>query len=238
MSHRVQPQKIALSWSGGKDAAYALYRLLNDERYDVVVLLTTFHHSANRSSMHGHVPEIIRAQMEQIGLPIYEIWIQETGANGYASAMENALQELKKQYQIEGVAFGDLFLEEVRNYRIKNMESTGLDCIFPIWKTPTEKVAHEIFTNGFQTKICCVTKPQVNEKWLGEDYTSAFVSSNEKIDPCGENGEFHTFVYNAPYFKTPLKIRNGDKKFVPVPEKFREEHHIDGHWYIDILLDS
>lgn len=230
------PQKIALSWSGGKDAAYCLWQLLQDPEYSVEVLVTTFHKTTDRSSMHGHTASLIQSQARAIGIPLHEIWIEEDGGSAYENAMKHALLAIEAQYQVTAIAFGDLFLEDVREYRESQMKKSHLDILFPIWKVPTDQVANTLLVNDFKAKICTLTAPLIDPQWIGKDYDQDFISSlSTDIDPCGENGEFHTFLYDAPFFKEALDITTDSPFFKPVPPEFEQEHNIQGHWYIDIL---
>mgnify|MGYP002628147027 CR=1 FL=1 len=223
-------EPIVLAWSGGKDSALALAALQADDQFEVVSLMTTFTREFERVSMHGIQRDLIISQANRLGLPLVESWI-DRGANnaGYEAAMKETLSELQLQ-GIQTVAFGDLFLEEIRTYRDQLVQSLDMKTLYPIWGLDTLLLAHHFVSDGFQAMTCCVDSAQIPDSFCGREFDTTFLQTLPKTaDPCGENGEFHTFVYDSPMMTTPIKIKLGavhrDGQFVfrelqsPVPNE-------------------
>lgn len=216
--------KTVMAWSGGKDSAAALWRLLQDPRWEVVGLLTTLTRGYDRISMQGVRRELLLAQAEALALPVHEVWIPPRCPNErYEAAMAEAIQRLKDQ-GVEAIAFGDLFLEDIRAYRERMLAPTGLRPLFPIWGADTGRLARRLLREGFRAFVCCVDPRRLAPEFAGRPYDDAFLDDlPDGVDPCGENGEFHTFVHRAPIFRRPIPVAVGQ----------RVER--DGFWYADIL---
>lgn len=204
---------VILGWSGGKDSALALHALLNDVRYEVVSLLTTLTRDFERISMHGVRRELLHRQAEVIGLPLEEVWIQqEAGNDEYEAAMLQAIGEFRER-GITSMAFGDLFLEDIRAYREALLERLRMQCIFPIWGRDTAALSSEFVSDGFRARACCIDTRKLPDSFCGRDLTGDFFQDlPDDVDPCGENGEFHTFVYDSPDFQTPVEITTGSQR--------------------------
>jgi uncharacterized protein (TIGR00290 family) len=207
-------QKVLISWSGGKDSALALHNLLKEAEYHPVGLITTVNRDYDRVSIHGIRRSLLAQQATSITLPLHEVSIHKDASNeDYDSAMGNALAEKIKE-GIKGVVFGDLFLEDIRDYREKMMSPWGLEGIFPLWGINTSKLAHQFIALGFKAKIAVVDTQLLDGDFAGCEYDHDFLKAlPENIDPCGENGEFHTFVYDGPIFSHPINFKTGEVVF-------------------------
>ncbi len=202
---------VVLSWSGGKDCALALDRLLSEDRYEVVSLLTTFTREYERVSMHGVRRELILEQARAIGLPLSESWIEKGACNAdYEAAMSASLEQFKLT-GVETIAFGDLYVEEIRAYRDQLVHRVGMQSLYPIWGEETTALAERFVAGGFNAITCCVDTKQIPESFCGRELDSAFFETlPESADRCGENGEFHSFVYNCPQMSSPIEVCVGE----------------------------
>lgn len=201
---------VVLSWSGGKDSALALHTLKRDARYQVVGLLTSVNEHYGRISMHGVREALLDVQAESLGLPLYKIHLSQHPSNEeYEQKMHATLAGFKDR-GIRDVAFGDLFLEDIRRYRMDHMRKINMKSVFPLWHRPTHELAQEFIMLGFKAVLCCVDEQQLNGNFAGRDYDEALLHDLPAgVDPCGENGEFHTFVYAGPVFHKPLTFARG-----------------------------
>jgi uncharacterized protein (TIGR00290 family) len=217
-------EKVLFCWSGGKDSALALHRLRDDDRYDVVALLTTYNEHHQRVSMHGVSLALSELQARSIGLPLDKVFVSERSSNEeYTRKMAERMLAYKER-GVSTVAFGDIFLEDLRQWRENNLAQIGMRAIFPLWKNDTRELVREFVRLGFASRICCVSEQHLDESALGRDVDLAFLESLPAgVDPCGENGEFHSFAYAGPIFKEPIAIRTG------------ECVHRDGFWFCDLL---
>ena len=208
-------KKVAVSFSG-KDSTLALYDLLNSNEYEVTLLFSTVTEGVNRTSIHGVREELLEAQAESIGIPLQKIRIPEQCSNEqYGSIMEKELASMKSQ-GIDHIAFGDLFLEDVRGYREQMLKPTGITPIFPLWGTGTTELIQRFLTLGFKTITTCVDLTRLPENFSGREIDNQFLEElPAEVDPCGENGEFHSFVFDGPIFKKPIQFEIGQKKFSP-----------------------
>lgn len=224
---------ILLSWSGGKDSAWALHLLRNDPtwaaEYEVAALLTTVNERFGRVAMHGYRESLLEAQAEAAGLPLWKVPLPWPCSNeAYEAAMRAACERAVAE-GIEGVAFGDLFLEDIRAYRVAKLEGTGLEPVFPCWLLPTAQLAREMIAAGFRAHLTCVdprafASSEEARRYVGREFDATLLAElPESIDPCGERGEFHTFVSAGPVFSRSIEVRRGD-----VVER-------DGFLYADFL---
>lgn len=199
---------VSLSWSGGKDSAFALWYLLQDDRYEVLRLHTTFGEQSRRVGMHGISEELVELQAESLGLPLDKIYYPASGDNlAYEKAINSYLDNLG-DLGIQHLAYGDIFLEDLRKYREENLATRGFLGVFPLWNIPTEKLAQSFIQTGFKTKICAADVDLVSKDRVGQDFDLEFLMNlSDTIDPCGENGEFHSFCYDGPIFTNPISIR-------------------------------
>jgi uncharacterized protein (TIGR00290 family) len=233
---------IILSWSGGKDSSYTLHTLLNDRHYEVKYLLSTINGNYKRLSMHGVREELIEAQANSTGIPLLKVYVYEADNAEYERQMTETLLRVKAE-GINTVAFGDIFLEDLRQYREDKMKSIGMNCIFPIWKKDTQWLVKDFMEKGFKTITCCINDGYLDESWCGRVIDPAFVAElPPTVDPCGENGEFHSFCYEAPFFKQKINISIGEKTYKELLLKTKDhptpikDVGTKGFWYCDLLL--
>jgi len=206
-------QQIILSWSGGKDSALALDHLRHDPHVRVVALLTSVTEAYDRISIHGVRRSLLRAQAAATGLPLHEIVLQPTCTNEeYGAAVSRALTELAAHFpDARSVAFGDLFLEDVRRYREERMQPIGYECVFPLWGLDTAALARDFVNRGFEARLVCVDTTQLDRSFSGRAYDHALLDAlPASVDPCGERGEFHTFVSSGPVFAAPVPYAVGE----------------------------
>jgi uncharacterized protein (TIGR00290 family) len=203
--------KVLLAWSSGKDSAYSLYVLRQTAGIEVVGLLTTINAAFDRVAMHGVRRTLVEAQASSVGLPLTVAAIPHPCSNAaYQEVMGRTVAEAREQ-GVEAVAFGDLFLAEVRSYREQMMLGSGLTALFPLWGRPTAALAREMINSGMRAVITTLDPRLVSTEWAGRDFDHAFLKTLPKgLDPCGENGEFHTFIWDGPMFARPLGIRVGE----------------------------
>jgi uncharacterized protein (TIGR00290 family) len=210
-------EKIVFCWSGGKDSALALNRMLRDERYEVVSLLTTCNEHFQRVSMHGVRLELLAAQAAAIGLPLEKIFVSQRGSNEEYQQKMSACLLAHQARGVTACAFGDIFLEDLRRWREENLAKVGMRGIFPIWKIDSRELIREFFTLGFGTVICCANDAYLGEDALGRNIDEEFIRTlPAEVDPCGENGEFHSFAFAGPIFQQPVKFKVGEKVYRPV----------------------
>lgn len=207
------PEPIILSWSGGKDSALALATLRERPEFDVVALLTTVTSGYDRISVHGVRRSLLAAQQRSIGLPVHEIVIEPQSSNdAYDAAVERALFDVRRRYPNVGrIAYGDLFLEDVRRYREEGLKPLGFAGLFPLWGRPTGTLAQEFIDRGFEARLVCVDTTQLDAGFSGRAFDAALLRDlPPTVDPCGERGEFHTFVSEGPGFATSVAYDVGE----------------------------
>ncbi|MDV3954567.1 diphthine--ammonia ligase [Elizabethkingia anophelis] len=228
-------EKVLMNWSGGKDSAMALYNILNNKNYKVEGLLTSVNAANQRISMHGVSGEVLVKQAESIGLPLTKINLPEASdMTAYENIMEQTLSTFTEQ-GIETSVFGDIFLEDLRKYREQQLEKIGWKAVFPLWKKDTRNLVYEFLELGFRTRICCINKQYLDSDFLGCDLDEYLIDKlPENVDPCGENGEFHTFVYAGPVFQNNLSIKNGER----VEKSYNHDGKAYGYEFCDILLED
>jgi uncharacterized protein (TIGR00290 family) len=211
MDWRRGVKKVLLSWSSGKDCAWSLHLLRQQPEVEVVALVTTLNQAANRVAMHAVRRELLETQAERVGLPLWAVDLPWPCSNADYERLMGGVSERAVAEGITAVAFGDLFLEDVRAYRVRQMEGTGLELLFPAWGIPTDALAREMIAGGVRAKITCVDPRKLGASYAGREFDLEFVGSlPEGIDPCGENGEFHSFVYDAPGFSRAIDVRGGE----------------------------
>lgn len=207
----MDPSRIALSWSSGKDSAWALHLLRQNAEVEVAALITTFNASANRVAMHAVRRELVEAQARCTGLPIHAIDLPWPCSNAEYEALMSGACERAVRDGITAIAFGDLFLEDIRAYRERQLEPTGVKPLFPVWGIPTRALAWEMIRAGVKAKVTCVYPAKLDRSFAGREFDESFLRDlPEAVDPCGENGEFHTFVYDSPVFSQPLRVETGE----------------------------
>lgn len=204
--------KTFFNWSTGKDSALALHRVLTDASYNVEQLVTTLNLDTDRVSMHGIRRELLLKQVEQIGIPISIISLPgDTPMHIYDQLMRTSMLD-KKQQGFTHAVFGDIFLEDLKRYRIGKLESVGLQAHFPLWKEDTYELMNTFIDLGFKAITVAVNAKVLDQTMVGRVVDKSFLKMLPKeVDPCGENGEFHTFVYDGPIFKKPVDFLIGEK---------------------------
>jgi uncharacterized protein (TIGR00290 family) len=204
-------KRILLSWSSGKDSAWSLRVLRERGEYEVVGLLTTFNEVADRVAMHAVRRELVERQAAAAGLPLWAVPLPWPCSNEqYEALMAKACAKAVAE-GIEGVAFGDLFLEDVRAYRVKQLKGTGLEPIFPVWGLPTRDLAEEMIASGLRAKLTCIDTQKLDRSFVGREFDGALLAElPDEVDPCGERGEFHSFVYAGPMFNADIPVSVGE----------------------------
>ena len=205
------PKNTWLSWSSGKDSAWALHVLRQSGEYEVTGLFTTVNATFGRVAMHAVRIELLRRQAQAVGLPLYLIEIPYPCSDEqYAAAMADFVA-LARSENVRCMAFGDLYLRDVRRYREERMQGTGIEAVFPLWEKSTRALLEEMLANGLRACLTCVDPRVLPAEFAGRELTTALLASMPSgIDPCGENGEFHSFVFDGPMFAEPLDIEMGE----------------------------
>ena len=230
------------NWSGGKDSSLALYHCLQNPEFDIRYLVTTINDAADRISMHGVRVELLRLQAERIGIPLVEIRLPEMpGMTEYDAIMKTNLQRFR-QKGITHAIYGDIFLEDLKQYRDERLAEVGMTGIYPLWKRDTHELINEFFDLSFGTVIAC-TQERL-EPFVGKEISHELIASlPNDVDVCGENGEFHTFAFKGPIFKKPIAYRTGEKVYreYAAPKDSSDSCFSDspqkpaGFWYCDLL---
>lgn len=241
----MHPSKSFFNWSGGKDSALALYLLLQDERFSMELLLTNVNKAYRRVSMHGVREELIDEQAKAIGLPLHKLLLSEQPSMAeYEASMLQTLTDLKQKAFTHAV-FGDIFLEDLKKYRETRLSELGLSAVFPLWKRDTKELVHEFIDLGFKTIVVCTKAELLDEGWVGRVIDKDFLNDlPDGVDPCGENGEFHSFVFDGPIFRQPVPFTIGEKVFreYQAPKNDQDDCYSNpplqasmGFWFCDLL---
>ncbi|MBI1898407.1 MAG: adenine nucleotide alpha hydrolase [Acidobacteria bacterium] len=203
--------RVALSWSSGKDSAWTLHVLRQTPGIEVAALITTFNLAADRVAMHAVRRRLVEAQAERTGLPLWPIELPWPCSNAVYEELMSASCRRAAVEGITAIAFGDLFLRDIREYRERQLQGSGLDPLFPIWSLPTPELARDMIRAGVKAKVTCVDPRKLDRACAGRDFDTAFLAAlPPSVDACGENGEFHTFVFDAPVFSSPLNVQTGE----------------------------
>lgn len=204
-------QPVVFCWSGGKDSALALFELRRSADYEVVALVTTLTREFDRISMHGVRRDLLHRQAAAIGLPIAEVWISQGASNAeYEAEMGRTLAGFR-QRSICSVAFGDIFLEDLRAYRERQLAGLGMQALFPIWKRDTHELMDTFLAAGFRSITCCIDTRKLDDSFVGRDIDRRFLHDLPAgVDPCGENGEFHSYACAGPLFADAIPVRRGE----------------------------
>ncbi len=205
-------KRVWLSWSSGKDSAWALHRLRNNNhRYRVTGLFTTIDETSQRVATHGVPRALVETQAIAAGLPLRVVPLPWPCSNDVYEAKLDRIWKEASQDGVEAIAFGDLFLVDIFRYRIALLEGTGLEPLFPLWQRPTMSLAREMIESGLRAKITCVDPEKLGAGFVGREYDSCLLEDlPQEVDPCGERGEFHSFVYAGPMFQSTLRVGLGD----------------------------
>ncbi len=225
------------NWSGGKDSTLALYKILQDKQFEIRYLLTTLNEEADRISMHGVRSELLIAQAEALGIPAKKVHLPASSdIQAYEAVMNAAINELKSE-GIRDCIFGDIFLEDLRKYREQKLQEVSISAHFPLWKQDTNELVREFIDLGFKTIVVCVDGSKLSEEFVGRVIDHQFLADlPENVDPCGENGEFHTFVFDGPIFKKPISFETGEKVLKTYTAKNQENEPIEyGFWFQDLI---
>lgn len=205
------PAQAYMNWSGGKDSALCLYKAMQSGSYNITHLLTSLNAVHNRISMHGVRRSLLEMQAHAIGLPLHTIELTEQPSMpDYEAAMLAKVQQLQQAGCTHAI-FGDIFLEDLRTYREQKLQQQGIACAFPLWKQDTTELVYEFIQLGFKTMVVCVNSQYLDKSFCGRVIDEDFLRDlPTNVDPCGENGEFHSFVFGAPVFKQPIPVLKGD----------------------------
>jgi len=204
-------EKVVVGWSGGKDSALALYEVLKAKSYVVVELLTTVTQDFDRVSIHGVRRVLLEEQAAALGFPLEEMFIRKGASD---AEYENELVKILKRHKsngVDSVLYGDVFLEDVKRYRDEMLSKIGMRGVYPLWKRDTRELAHRFIDLGFKAVITVVDSNVLGKEFAGREYDKQFLAELPAgVDPCGENGEFHSFVYNGPIFNKPVTFTKGE----------------------------
>ncbi|MCX5693930.1 MAG: diphthine--ammonia ligase [Candidatus Omnitrophica bacterium] len=204
-------EKILFTWSGGKDSALALFEMQKSRQYEIVTLLTTVTTDYDRISMHGVRNILLEQQVESLGFHLEKIQISKDASNEEYEAKISDTLKLYREKGVCAVAFGDIFLEDLRKYREGQLTKIGLNGLFPLWKRDTEDLALKFIELGFKAVISCVDSEFLDKSFAGRVFDKQFLSElPNNVDPCGENGEFHSFVFDGPIFQKKILYEEGD----------------------------
>ncbi|EFK36546.1 MJ0570-related uncharacterized domain [Chryseobacterium gleum] len=232
--------KALFNWSSGKDSALALYKILQEDQYEICTLLTSINQEFQRISMHGVPISLLEKQAESLGISLIKMELpKEPSMEEYQQIMSKTMAEIHAQGITHSV-FGDIFLEDLRKYREDQLHAVGMKAVFPLWKKDTSNLIHEFLALGFKTIVTCVNGSYLDQSFAGRIIDEKFIDDlPENVDPCGENGEFHTFTFDGPIFKKPIRFKIGEtvKKTYPKPKTTPEEE--DGEytfWFCDLLV--
>ncbi|MEO9510905.1 MAG: ATP-binding protein [Flavobacteriaceae bacterium] len=230
--------KTYFNWSSGKDSALALHYMLEQNDFSIDMLLTTVNAHYNRVSMHGLPREVLEAQVKAVGIPLEIIEVPESPSMEEYNALMTAKIEQLKSEGYTHAAFGDIFLEDLKVYREEMLASVNIQTIFPIWKRDTTELLEEFFRLGFRAVIVCINNSKLDAKFLGAELSPQLIEQFPKdVDPCGENGEFHTFCFDGPIFKAPITFEIGEKVFKSYDDPNEKAKNIE-FGFCDVLLKS
>jgi uncharacterized protein (TIGR00290 family) len=209
--HMDLKKKVTISWSGGKDSAFALFKVLRSGNYEVRGLHTVINSETKRVGMHGVREELIERQAESLGLPLQKLYLDSSESHDqYTTLMRDYYQQCARE-NFDAVVFGDIFLEDLKAFRDGLLQSAGLRGLYPLWETNTKQLAEEFIIEGFKTLICSANAKHFTRAHMGTLLDVAFLKTlASDVDPCGENGEFHTFVYDGPVFKKSVDFERGE----------------------------
>lgn len=227
--------KAIMNWSGGKDSTLALYKILMDKNYQVETLFTTISHQLRRITMHGVREALLDAQAAALELPLRKLELPASNTMDlYNELMAKHMQEFKKQGITHSI-FGDIHLEDLKKYRKEQLQQVGLNAVFPIWKQPVQDVVREFIDLGFKAVVVCASARYMDERFVGRTIDDAFIKDLPKeVDVCGENGEFHSFVYDGPIFKQPVAFELGEVIYKDYGIAGKEVNYDTGFYFRDL----
>lgn len=240
MSDKNLPKAI-MCWSGGKDSAFCLHKVLTEKLFDVKYLLTTINEYFHRISMHGVREELLDRQAQALNLPLLKVGVSDGTNKEYEQNMEKVLLQTKTE-GITHVIFGDIFLEDLRRYREKNLAKIGMTAVFPIWKMDTTALINDFIKQKFKTVVVCTNDGYLGKDWVGRDIDLDFLRElPANVDPCGENGEYHTFCYDGPLYTRKINFTLGEKVYRPLETKTGQacglpsKVQTKGFWFCDFI---
>lgn len=230
--------KISISWSGGKDACFALYHILQEGKHEVVSLHTTFNAANHRVGLHGIHESLIEAQAASLKIPLVKTYLPESQDHkAYEEVMWQLMEELKAQ-GVEAIVYGDIFLEDLKTYREQQLHRAGLKGLFPLWQRDTFVLAFDFLEAGFKTRICAADADLFAPKDLREMDKPWLEHLPQGVDPCGENGEFHTLVFDGPIFQKPIPVKAGEVSTHHYTYKVQTEDGVEerkkGFYFVDL----
>jgi uncharacterized protein (TIGR00290 family) len=221
-----------------------LYKVLTEGLYEIKYLLSTFNGTYNRLSMHGVREALIQEQADSIGIPLLKVYVYEASNEEYEKQMNETLLKAKGE-GITTVIYGDIFLEDLREYREQKMAQLNMQCVFPIWKIDTAWLVDDFVAKGFKSYTCCINDGYLDESWAGRLINESFINElPSTVDPCGENGEFHSFCFDGPLFSEPISVSIGEKTYKPLLIKTTDhptpikDAGTNGFWFADIVLNN
>ncbi|WP_262150853.1 Dph6-related ATP pyrophosphatase [Chryseobacterium foetidum] len=230
--------KAIFNWSSGKDSALALYKILKDDQFEVTSLLTSINKEFQRISMHGVPVSLLEKQAESLGSNLIKMEIpKEPSMEEYHEIMSKTMSEIKSQGVTHSI-FGDIFLEDLKEYREKQLETIGMKAVFPLWKQNTTDLIHEFLDLGFKTIVTCVNETYLDKSFAGRIIDRDFIKDLPvNVDPCGENGEFHTFTFDGPIFKNKIEIEIGETVMKTYPQPRTDENDSGEYvfWFCDLI---
>lgn len=231
--------KAIFNWSSGKDSALALYKTLQEDRFEITSLLTSINKEFQRISMHGVHISLLEKQAESLGFPLIKMELpKEPSMEEYREIMSKTMSTIQSQGVTHSI-FGDIFLEDLRKYREDQLRTIGMNGVFPLWKIDTTNLIHEFLDLGFKTIVTCVNETYLDKSFAGRIIDHDFIKDlPENVDPCGENGEFHTFTFDGPIFKNPVDFEVGEivKKTYPKPKTNENDQEGDYvFWFCDLI---
>ena len=224
------------NWSGGKDSSYTLYKVLQEGRYEVKALLTNISEEYERISMHGVRKELLIAQAQQLNIPLHTLALpKRIDMEAYGKLVNDKIADFK-QAGIDTAVFGDIFLEDLRKYREDQLAKVGIQAAFPIWKKDTRELVEEFIELGFKAYVVCCNARLMGDEFVGCLIDEDFLSNLPKeVDPCGENGEFHSYVFAGPIFQEEIQVKVGEKILRSYKQDDEETNWDSEYWYCDLV---
>lgn len=226
-------KKAYFNWSSGKDSAFALYKALKSEIYDIRCLFTVIKRDGSKIAMHEIGMELLKRQAEAIGIPLTVLELDVTSSpNEYKMSMEMQMEKFKKE-QISTALFGDIYLQELRDKRIANCKKQGMQAEFPLWKINTDELLKEFISLGFKSIVTCVDGSVLDESFVGRIIDESFLNDlPDSVDICGENGEYHSFVFDGPIFCNPVEFEIVQRYHKDYPDETNTLQN--RYWYLEL----
>lgn len=229
-------EKIFFNWSSGKDSAFALYKLIKQKEHSVKLLQTVISEDLERVTMHGLRQSLLLSQLKSIGLPYDILKLPSSPSMEVYNALMHQQTEKLKVDNFTMAGFGDIFLEDLRKYRETQLEKVGIKSIFPLWKEDTTTLIQDFTKIGFKTIVICINNDLLDKSFLGREIDENFIRDlPSNVDPCGENGEFHTFCYAGPIFSTPVQFTKGETTYKEYPNPEDNTKKGIGYYFLDLI---